>query len=810
MTDRRRPRPRGYALMMVMTISIVLAIGIGTVFVYLAAAEKNSARQRLNREAYYVCDGVGRIISRTTSDVLADDRFADVDPGTDLEALLMNNVESTHGNRLSRLLGDLQQPYSIDGVDGFQYRDVDASTTFGQVGLGRFAGLNGQRRTFTYDLALRREGGSTCKTTATVDTVRVPLSELALFSTENVRICPSWTALDVQRRARYHVNGDVLVGTTPLPRTTATGDITAGCGASRLTVCGASGLCVQSAGGSAVASAAGSASSLANIVAAVLADGTRGTSQLKYPTSSVRVQSADFADAVGLSSEPERRSNAGTLRYILDPAFIDDDAVARSNRLARLAQIRIIDGVWYINDGTFPGTVVWSDHPGSMTLSNTRPGALEEFRIAGTKVVGRADLFSSSVTPKGYSYGGGTLPTSPRRPVVSYGQLVPTSGGLFRPGVNPSSSDPLLQASKAAKSGFADIHFARADNGDPTGRILPINIDLGALDQALNDAGTNELGARLSAAAAAHPEIPSLGNLDEVIVWVAGTWEGSLKGLRDAGDRPDPAPRFPGCPATADASCDSSVVSDTENAPLPYAMCQIGATGDRDCATSVGRRFNAVRVFNGAAEPSPGRKITIATPLPMYVQGSIDQGSLPDPTGFPGVAPTPTTNTPSIMFAADSVTLLSDQWQDGTSWAGPLPPNIPVVADVADTPFYNATIITGRYVTNSSVTPFGAERAPRFLERWPESAALTSPVIAGSITIGFRSVHTNHLACYGNAADTNCQRSMPWRHFWSEALAAEQEAPPGMPSFALRGVGETIPDSLHLNLPAFLAMIHFF
>jgi hypothetical protein len=31
-----------------------------------------------------------------------------------------------------------------------------------------------------------------------------------------------------------------------------------------------------------------------------------------------------------------------------------------------------------------------------------------------------------------------------------------------------------------------------------------------------------------------------------------------------------------------------------------------------------------------------------------------------------------------------------------------------------------------------------------------------------------------------------------------------------MPSFVLRGVGETVPDSMHLNLAALLAMLHSF
>lgn len=794
---------RGYALMVVLAISMVLAIGIGTLLTYLAAAEKTSGRQRLNREAYYVCDGVGRIISKTTSEVLADSRFASGSPTADLEDLVMDRVEAVHGLRLQTLLNDVRQPYEIDGPDGFVYRDVDINTSFGQVGVGRFAGLNGQRRTFTYDLALRREGGSTCRTTATVDTVRIPLSELAFFSTESVRFCPSWANTDVTRVARYHVNGDLVVGNHALPRTTVTGSITAGCDAAVVRACSASGGCFTTGGGATLSADADSVATRARGIAALLADGERGTSTLKYPQSLARMQSGDFADVAGVT-DPDLLENAGSLRYLVDPVDPGDDAAAKSNRLAALAQIRILDGVWYLNDGSWPGVPVWSDHPeGFVVQSSESPD--EHALVGGVNLqVGQQNLYPTGATMPGrYSYyGPATIAATNGRPVVSYGSVV-QHGTSWKPGT-PTSADPLV----AAKTGFGDVHVARQTHAGDPGRVLPINIDLEALHAALDAPGDNELRDRLLAVA------PTT-DFNRIIVWVSSTWDGSLKGLRTSDARPDPRPRFMGCTASA-ALCPTAV--DASQSPLPYAMCRNGAAAGeaRACQEAVDRRINAVRVLNGLPDLGPTRRITIATPLPLYVLGSMDRGTGPAadaPVGMPGLGQTvlASTNTPSLYFAADTVTLLSDHWNDdAATWATPgLVTRTP--AELLLPPVVNASILTGRYVMRSaSLTPYGAERAVRFLERWPVTEVSTSPVVTGSIHIGFRSVHHTASACYGNATDVTCATAAPWRHYWSEALAAETIAPPGMASFVLRGVGETVPDSMHLNLAALLAMLRSF
>ena len=800
MRHRSPSRHRGYALMMVMAISLVLSIGIGTLLTYLAAAEKTSGRQRLNREAHYVCDGVGRIISRTTVDVLSDSRFASTTPTDDLEDLLMDEVEAVHGPRLATLLGRLRQPYEIDGPDGFVYKDVDASSTFGQVGLGRFSGMNGQRRTFTYDLALRRSGGSTCRTTATIDTVRVPLSELALFSVDDLRICPSWQTTDVTRFARYHVNGDLVVGRHALPKTTATGSINAGCGDTELTICGADGPCIGTAGGVAIAAAAASAGLLGDLVTDLLADGQRGTSELKYPASLSNSWRGQFVEEPG-ATDPVL-SNAGSLRYLVDPPTTTDDSAAMTNRLARLAQIRILDGVWYLNDGTWPGLTIWSDHGGEFTLQ-AEDSAEEHQLIGGSREIGQGDLFGATV-PKRFSYyRAGAMPTG-GRPVVSYGELA-SSGDHWEPGRGTTVGNPFDRARAASKSGFMDFHNVRhgLDHGTgDQGRVLPINLDLGALNAALDSTDANELGSRLQTLSN-EPGLSALADKSRIIVWVGATWTGSLDGR--ANGTPTPLPRFPGCsPSTKD--CEEGPNSISSDAPVPWPMCSKSgsAAEDEECDTAKTRRINAVRVFNGQAEQT--RRITIATHMPLYVLGSVDRGTATISPGMPGLA-APTVlpgNSPDLFFAADTVTLLSDHWVDGNTWQLGVPGGL-VPRSAVEPPAYNASFLVGRYSIKFAMrTPYGAERALRFLERWPADDPSSSPVVTGSILIGFKAVHNVADACYGNASEADCSTSAPWRHFWSKALLAESQAPPGMPTFALRGIGETLPDSLRLNFHLFL------
>ncbi|MCP4500687.1 MAG: hypothetical protein GY822_12070, partial [Deltaproteobacteria bacterium] len=66
----------------------------------------------------------------------------------------------------------------------------------------------------------------------------------------------------------------------------------------------------------------------------------------------------------GKDEQRNEHSNEDSMRFYVDPPGIYEDDAISEERLAWKADIRIIDGVWYKNDGTFPGKPIWSDHPG--------------------------------------------------------------------------------------------------------------------------------------------------------------------------------------------------------------------------------------------------------------------------------------------------------------------------------------------------------------------------------------------------------------------------------------------------------------
>jgi hypothetical protein len=92
-------------------------------------------------------------------------------------------------------------------------------------------------------------------------------------------------------------------------------------------------------------------------------------------------------------------------RFLVEPVLAGRDPAGFSrNKLADKAQIRIIDGVWYVkdpgadnsldkveDDGPWPGIPIWSDHPGEFTTLDPTMGVEG---IEGTRrlQVGQADI----------------------------------------------------------------------------------------------------------------------------------------------------------------------------------------------------------------------------------------------------------------------------------------------------------------------------------------------------------------------------------------------------------------------------------
>jgi hypothetical protein len=60
-------------------------------------------------------------------------------------------------------------------------------------------------------------------------------------------------------------------------------------------------------------------------------------------------------------------SQPASMRFLVDPMLVNEPADVREQKFAFKADIRIIDGVWFVRDPAhpeLPGTAIWSDHPG--------------------------------------------------------------------------------------------------------------------------------------------------------------------------------------------------------------------------------------------------------------------------------------------------------------------------------------------------------------------------------------------------------------------------------------------------------------
>ena len=110
----------------------------------------------------------------------------------------------------------------------------------------------------------------------------------------------------------------------------------------------------------------------------------------------------------------------------------------------------------------------------------------------------------------------------------------------------------------------------------------------------------------------------------------------------------------------------------------------------------------AVRLVNGATLPSKG--LTVATPVPLYVQGHYNATG-----GAVGTHDTSTTKPASLV--CDAINILSTAWNDANAGSG-------LSSRVAANTTINAAILSGVVETTSGQYSGGVENFPRFLETW--------------------------------------------------------------------------------------------
>ncbi|HEY1101580.1 MAG TPA: hypothetical protein VGF99_21760, partial [Myxococcota bacterium] len=412
-----------------------------------------------------------------------------------------------------------------------------------EVPTGSFRGQMARRTDIALTVVARKgQTQQRCRVRQNAINSEIGLFQFAVFSAMPIELRDPPT-MDI--RGRVHVNGDFEAGDGPLTieKVTAAGKILAY----------GTGFDIRDAG----TPAPGTPRSLTSSNDGNTAN-WRVTSEARWHGNAQDVAwgvpflrlpvSTTAPVQAGRNAANSLQSNSGMLRILIDPPRSSDDAATKAERFALKAAIRIINGVWYKNDGTFPGVPIWSDHPAAYTNHDA-----EEVKVVPSTLL--ATVPTSASGPKRYSNyetdaAGLIANDTTKRSVVSYGPLAGnnatrTVGFSPAPGlvVNPATTNEQLLL--GSRGGFVDARVERdVQNGSATaaltkGRILPLNFDVGAFVAALGDSTTGELGSHFPT---------GLG--DNAIVWIHNTWPGSDNGYPDAaaGKPPSPSALLPGLP----------------------------------------------------------------------------------------------------------------------------------------------------------------------------------------------------------------------------------------------------------------------
>ncbi|HEY1097268.1 MAG TPA: hypothetical protein VGF99_00005, partial [Myxococcota bacterium] len=488
--------------------------------------------------------------------------------------------------------------------------------------------------------------------------------------------------------------------------------------------------------------------------------------------SSTKTDADDAHLAPGIVPPPMFGENAGTatsMRFVIDPAAGGDTSDVAAKRLAHLADLRIIDGVWYLRDDTlpWPGKPIWSDHPGS----NVQHRAAAAVLVGGSNKIGQSDLFSGA-RPTRYSLyetdSAGHLDDD-NGGIISYGAMKATTNGAV-PALWPSfpsggatdicggTGDFVSVADCGGSKEAALLEGTRAGFEHDGENILPINFNVEALAEALQDGNAGELGSHFPVGGANPRQFNG-------IVWITQTWKGSAGGgslvlerpaqgdnngdegygpARGCGPAPAPviggegggAPVAPpgGATPPAGGPCSAGTPGTTARAQasVPATLCGGAALDGTTTAPGFkipscsnaslwgssggeGAMPNAVRIVRaGQVDPRffPGG-LTIATNLPMYVQGYVNSTELSTDV-----------ERRKVLFAADRITILSAQFSDGSRpWNTSTPPGQAGDAVIV------ASLLTGMPKSGK------LEQVFRAAEQWRDGYA----VVKGSIAVGWYS-----------------------------------------------------------------------
>jgi hypothetical protein len=622
----RHTRRRGYALALVLVVLLLISIAVGSLSYELTAAVAETRRTVATIRSDDACTTVLDLTARVVSAELA------ADPATDADTLLAKLC--TLGSCVT-ILGEPVPTYLAPPTSDLHALRISYATaarkTIRPIPTGAFVDRLAEERSLIISVAATdRLTSRPCSAVDRVIVPAVPLSGFPIFGAgSRTRWSPPLSVRRINDGApsRIHLNGN-------------TGGLTA----SDFDMPG------------------GQFSPL-EPAPVDLTHSTSGADRVLAPAVQAPVASAAQAGV------------PRPLRWLIEPPRPSDAPSLREARLATMADVVVVDGVWYDNSDKslpWPGRVLYSDHGGT-AVHTADANAI----VDATGGVGQADITFTAGVPRLFSWYDRDGPTQPIRTqtvggVLSYGPVAIVDGGACTDdddcgggscvgGICKSAEPAAWTTSSLVACGAPGFHAMRACSHSPDAalagarsgfrdharNILPINIDVAALGQALQALGDDELGPRL--------DKPFNG-----ILYIASPLSTST--LPDPGQGsptlgPDPlcvdedTGVLDNCPGNANTS---------EHRPrasrqIPRGLCssEAGTAGFGVFSCSSDNLTpNAVRVIN-ARRVDPRVfpfGLTIATDLPLYVYGDVNRV---DADGNVKVA-----------FAADRVTFLSLGWRD--------------------------------------------------------------------------------------------------------------------------------------------------
>lgn len=755
---------RGYSLPFVIMILLLLSVALSSLLFVLNTSARSTESMLGRRRLFYACDGIARIASTSAQNYFGQTLTPNA---ADLRTFVCSQGGGCAG---SNILGGFSSQNPAIVVTDFEVPGI-GSRIIAPLDSGPFQGMIAMQDVVEMRIAGNKPGtGWRCDVRQELSLAKVGLFQFAVFSSVPMDL---FNPPPMEIRGPVHINGDFCAGggTLTMDKLTVSGLLRSGCsgtsvvsGVTSYTGTGGSLAVIpsgaQPTNGFNVRDQTGAPRSLnstndgatAGWVTNAIALWGGNAMDESHDVPALRLPVATEAPVQpGNNQDGSALTNFQTLRLVVDPPQAGDTPSTTAERFYNKADIRIINGVWYRRDGT----ILWSDHSGSVN-------PLTEQATLG---VSSNILMPGPAQPKRYSYyernASGTIGNDPgQASVVSYGALFRPSGTppvvTWQPGfVNGASialADDDRERVEGTLSGFLDRRVGLATGSEAAARILPLNFDVDAFIEALQDNDPGELGAMFP------------GGSFNGIIWIGNTWPN-----HEVGYTTNPtSTTFAGTPVQP------ALIGDRNGLP-PLPLCGAGsgalsaavgplAVVNQVACTDINLpRINAVRVHNASSiDPAVlPRGLSIVTNGPMYVLGDVNTDSLvagsPDPVPGPPRMNDATGPWVPMLLAGDAVTLLSTNWQDqigdrAFGSATPLP-QITGCSTSASSAAFTAgpttvvsAILAGHVETGSSIGG-GINNFPRFLECWQD----TRSRIIGSMVIGFRSVYQRsrfHLFSY--------------------------------------------------------------